>query len=69
MARVMIYIHDTSMQLWPKVINTTCYIANSYFLRHGTNKTSYELWIGRKPNLKYFRTFSSECYILRDGEN
>ena len=23
----------------------------------------------RKPNLKYFRTSDSECYILRDGEN
>ena len=69
MARVMIYMHDTSMKLWPKVINTTCYIANSYFLRLGTNKTSCELWTRRKPNLKYFRTFSCECYILRDGEN
>ena len=31
--------------------------------------TSYELWSGRKPNLKYFRTFGSECFILRDDEN
>ena len=23
----------------------------------------------RKPKLKYFRTFGSECYILKDGEN
>ena len=23
----------------------------------------------RKPNLKYFKTFGSEYYILRDGEN
>ena len=23
----------------------------------------------RKLNLKYFRTFGSECYILREGEN
>ena len=38
-------------------------------LRPRTKKTSYELWTRRKPNLKYFRTFGSECYILRDGEN
>ena len=25
--------------------------------------------LGRKPNIKYFRTFGNECYILRDGEN
>ena len=23
----------------------------------------------RKYNLKYFRTFGNECYILKDGEN
>ena len=25
--------------------------------------------LGKKPNIKYFKTFGSECYILRDGEN
>ena len=32
-------------------------------------KKAYELWTRRKPNLKYFRTFGSECYILGDREN
>ena len=57
MARVMIYIHNTPMQFWAEAINTTCCIANRIFLRLGTKKTSYELWIGRKYNLKYFWTF------------
>ena len=39
------------------------------FLRPRTKKTSYELWNGRKPNLKYFRSFGNECYIPRDEEN
>ena len=39
------------------------------FLILGIKKTSYELWIGRKLNLKCFRTFGSEGYILRNGEN
>ena len=67
MARVMIHMHNTPMQFWAKAINTICYIANKIFLMLGTKKTSYELWIGRKPNLKYFRTFSNECYIIKDG--
>ena len=62
-------MHDTLMQLWEEVINTICYTANKIFLRLGTKKTSYELWTERKPNLKYFKTFSNECYILRDWEN
>ena len=69
MARVMIHMHNTFMQFWVEAIKTACYIANRVFLRPGTTKTSYELWTMRKPNLKYFRTFGSECYILKDGEN
>ena len=57
------------MQFWAKTINITCYIANRIFLRLRTNKRFYELWTGRKPNLKYFKTFGSKCYILRDEEN
>ena len=31
--------------------------------------TPYELWKGRKPNVKYFRIFGSICFILKDREN
>ncbi|XP_030941984.1 uncharacterized protein LOC115967010 [Quercus lobata] len=34
-----------------------------------TKKTPYELWKGRKPNVKYFRIFRSTCFILKDREN
>ena len=61
----MIHIHNTPMQFWVEAINTACYIANRIFLKPKTNTTSYELWTRSKPNLKYFRTFGSECYILR----
>ena len=54
------------MQFWTETINTAYYLANMIFLRLGRKKTSCELWIGRKPNLKYFKTFGSECYILKD---
>ena len=62
-------MHNSLMQFRLEAINTTCYIANRIFLRPGTKKTSYELQIARKPNLKYFKTFGNECYILRDEEN
>ncbi|KAA0060049.1 F9C16.17 [Cucumis melo var. makuwa] len=35
-------------------------------LRLGTTTTSYELWKGRKPNVKYFHIFDSTCFILSD---
>ena len=39
------------------------------YCRLGIKKTPYELWKGRKPNVKYFRIFGSTCFILKDREN
>ena len=39
------------------------------YFRIGTKKTPYELWKGRKPNVKYFKIFGSTCFILKDREN
>ena len=44
-------------------------MVNMVYFRLGTKKTSYELWRGRKPNVKYFRIFESTCFILKDREN
>ena len=39
------------------------------YFRPDTKKTPYELWRWKKPVVKYFRIFGSDCYILRDREN
>ena len=44
-------------------------MVNRVYFRSGTKKTPYELWKGRKPNVKYFRIFGSTCFILKDREN
>ena len=28
------------------------------------NKMAYELLLGKKPNVSYFRVFGSKCFIL-----
>ena len=33
------------------------------------NKTPYELWKGRKPNISYFHQFGCTCYILNTKDN
>ena len=68
MARMMIHMHTILMQFWVEAVNTVCYTINKIFLRSRTKKTSYELWTRRKPNIKYFRNFGSECYIIKDKE-
>ena len=51
------------------IIHFSCYTVNMVYFRLGTKKTPYELWKGRKPNVKYFRIFGSTCLILKDRDN
>ena len=39
------------------------------YFRPDSKKTPYELWKGKKPVVKYFRIFGSDCYILRERGN
>ena len=50
-------------------MNTSCHIGNRIFFRAGTKKTTYEIWNGKKPKVKYSQVFGSKCYILNDQEN
>jgi hypothetical protein len=48
-------------------INTACHASNRLYCHKLLKKTPYELLIGRKTNISYFRVFSCKCYILRKG--
>jgi len=65
----MIHSKNLAQHFWGEAVNTTCHIINRVYLRPETNKTPYENWRGKKPIVKYFRTFESKCYIFRDREN
>lgn len=68
MARVMLHAKNLPYYLWIEALNTTCHIHNRVTIRLGTEVTHYELWKGRKPNVKYFHMFGSKCYILVERE-
>ena len=69
MARVMLLNKQIPEKFWGEAVNTTCHIGNRIFFRGRTKKTTYEIWNGKKPKVKYFRVFGSKCYILNDWEN
>ena len=69
MAKAMLHNKDVARNLWGEAVNTVCHTVNRVYFRLGTKKTPYELWKGRKPNVKYFRIFGTTCFILKDREN
>ena len=69
MARVTLHNKKLSKSFWREVVNIVCHKLNRVYFRPDSKKTPYELWRGKKPVIKYFRIFDSDCYILRDREN
>ena len=69
MARVMLHNRKLPKSLWGEAVNTACHTLNRVYFRPDSKKTLYELWKGKKPVVKYFRIFGSDCYILRDRKN
>ncbi|CAM9000216.1 unnamed protein product [Rhodiola kirilowii] len=68
MARVMIHAKKIPLKFWSEAMNTACHIINRVTICTGTEMTCYELWKGKKPTVKYFHIFRSDCYILNDRE-
>ncbi|KAL0537689.1 hypothetical protein IC582_026674 [Cucumis melo] len=68
MAQVMIHAKALPLHFLAEAVNTSCHIHNRIITRSGTTVTLYELWKGRKPNVKYFHIFGSTCYILINRE-
>ena len=64
----MLHNKDVVRNLWGEAVNTACHTVNRVYFKPSTKKTPYELWKGRKPNVKYFRIFGSTCIILKDRE-
>ena len=65
MARSMLSEYNVSDSFWAEAINTACHASNRLYCHRFHNKTPYELLIGRKPNISYFRVFGCKCYILK----
>jgi transposase InsO family protein len=66
-ARSMLAEYNVSDSYWAEAINTACHSSNRLYCHKLLKKTPYELLIGRKPNISYFRVFGCKCYILRKG--
>ena len=69
MARAMLHNKDVARNLWGEAINIACHMINRVYFRPSTKNTPYDLWKGRKPNVKYFIIFGSTCFIFKDIEN
>ena len=67
MARSMLSEYNVSNRFLGEAINTASHASNRLYCHRFHNKTPYELLIGKKPNISYFKVFCCKCYILKKG--
>nr|GEV89515.1 ribonuclease H-like domain-containing protein [Tanacetum cinerariifolium] len=68
-ARTMLSATNVPLLFWAEAIATTCFTQNRSLVIPRHEKTPYRIINDRKPSVKFFHTFGSLCYIVRDGEN
>ncbi|EZA46811.1 Copia protein [Ooceraea biroi] len=63
-ARTMLQAKGLPKHLWAEVVNTAVYVLNRV-VSTGTscNKTPYELWTGKVPDLQHLKIFGSVAYV------
>ena len=69
MTRTMLIANGLARNFWAEALNTSCYIINRYMIRPILNKTPYELFKGRKPNIMHLRIFGCKCYVNNNGKD
>ena len=66
MARTMIHENNLAKHFWAEAVNIACYVQNRIYIKPILEKTAYELFKGRSPNISYFDQFGCTCYILNN---
>ena len=66
MTKTILHENNLPNYFWAEAVNTSCYILNRVLIRSSLDKTPYELWKNKKPNISYFKVFE---IILNTKEN
>ncbi|CAN1248499.1 Retrovirus-related Pol polyprotein from transposon TNT 1-94 [Linum perenne] len=69
LGRTMLLDHNTPSRFWAEAIATACYVLNRTLIRKGLDKTPYELFKQKTPNLSYFHPFGCNCFVLNTKDN
>ena len=54
---------------WAEAVNAVFYVSNRVLFRKFLNKTPYELWKGRNPNVSYLRAFRCKYFVLNNNKD
>ena len=62
-ARSMLYHSKLPLNFWAEAVNTAVYIRNRSPTVSCGNKTPFECWFQKKPDVSHMRVFGSLCFV------
>jgi len=68
-ARCLLSETKINRRFWPEVIKTAAYLKNGILANTIEKKTSYEILIGKKPNIKNLQIYESRIFDRVPEEN
>ena len=69
MTKTMLIASGLPRHFLAEALYTSCSIINRCMIRPILNKTPYELFKGRKPNIMHLRVFGCTCYVHNNGKD
>ena len=61
-ARCLLYEAQVSRKYWPEIVKAAAYLKNRTIANTIENKTPFEIFFGRKPNIKNLRLYGSKVF-------
>ena len=62
-ARSMLYYTKMPLKFWAESVNTAVYLHNQSPTSALKDKTPFESWFGKKPNVSNLKIFGSVCFV------
>jgi transposase InsO family protein len=69
LARSMIFARNVPNELWPEAMSHATYIRNRAYTRAVPDKTPYEKWSGKHPDISFIQEFGCPVWILNQEQN
>ena len=65
MARSMLVYSGLATNLWAEAVDTAAYLRNTCITKILGDKTPYQVWFGRPPNVQHWKTFGLTAVSLK----
>ena len=59
----MLNEYDLPKYFWAEAVNTVSYVSNRILIRPSLDKTTFELWLNKIPNIGYFKVFGCKKHF------